>query len=362
MRVAPKNTSMNTRFWTWPIAIYLFLGGLGGGTIFMAGIIYFLYGVPFMNDVVAYGGMMGVDNAAALLTQLPGGTVGFGIFVGVVMLVLGCLLLIFELGQPKLFVRAFITKTAIIKWGAVLLSVAMIFALIWWVILYWPPQWDLFWYHWVGLANICAIIAMVASMGLMVYTGVLLSTMKARPFWNTPAVPILFTISALSTGCALLSLCLKGCPIKFWMFGPFLGDASLVEYANHFLHNIDIILVIAELIVLLLFLVLQYSSNEVGAKRVARRWLCGETAPIFWIGMVIIGLAIPLVCYLIGGEVLDGLVAPILALCGGLLLRFLFVYNNDRRGIPGEQKYFNRLPIHDEMVANPYWERQGKAY
>ena len=365
MRVAPKNTKMSTRFWTWPIAIYLFLGGLGGGTIFMAGIFFFM-GLPYVDAMINYYGLL----APEAVLYSTGAPVGFGIFLGVVCLALGCLLLIFELGQPKLFVRAFITKTAIIKWGAVLLTVAMIFALIWWVIFFWPHEWNLFWYSWAQIGIVSAAIAMVASMGLMVYTGVLLSTMKARPFWNTPAVPILFTVSALSTGCALLSLWLNGCPFEFWMFAPYVEDPMVAyvigfspsEYVYEMLHLIDTVLVVAEIIILMLFVILQYSSNEVGAKRVARRWISGETKVVFWGGMVVCGLLVPLFCYLYGGE-LAGIVAPVLALLGGLLLRFLFVYNNDRRGIPGEQAYFDRLPDHDDQIFHPYWENNGgKAY
>lgn len=334
-----SHAKMNKRFWTWPIAIYLFLGGLGGGTLFMSGIFYFL-GAP--------------------------SCLGFGVFVGIVMLVLGCLLLIFELGQPKLFVRAFLAKTAIIKWGAVLLSVAMVFALVWWVF-YWPAEWNMFWYGWGFLCNAAVAICMVASMGLMIYTGILLSSMKAKPFWNTPAVPILFTISAMSTGCALTALCLVGSPIDFWMFQTLdmTNFMIFIEYqvVLTYLHTIDIILVIAEMIVLILFTVMQYSSNEVTAKAVARRWLVGNTSVLFWGGMVIIGLAVPLLCYLFGGHgILSLYVAPILVLCGGLLLRFLFVYNNDRREIPGSLRYYEDLPGKDSAILHPYWEKTGKPF
>lgn len=366
MRVAPKNTKMNTRFWTWPIAIYLFLGGLGGGTIFMAGIFFFM-GLPNVNAMVEFYGVL----APEAVLYSTGAPLGFAIFLGIVCLALGCLLLIFELGQPKLFVRAFITKTAIIKWGAVLLTIAMIAALIWWVIFYWPHEWNLFWYEWTGIGVGAAAVAMVASMGLMVYTGVLLSSMKARPFWNTPAVPILFTVSALSTGCALLSLWLGGSPLEFWMFAPYREGFEIVavigfspmEYVYEMLHLIDTILVVAEIIILLLFVVMQYSSNELGAKKVAARWIKGETKVVFWGGMIVLGLLVPLGCYLAGGAVIAGIVAPVLALCGGLLLRFLFVYNNDRRGIPGEVKYFDRLPDKGDPILHPYWENNGgKAY
>ena len=340
---------MSTRFWTWPIAIYLFLGGLGGGTVFLAGVFYFM-----------------------LRNTCEVSFLGFGIFMGIVMMALGCLLLIFELGQPILFPRAFLAKTAIIKWGAVLLSVAMIAALVWWVY-YWPSEWNLFWYTWTGLRDICAFVAMCASMGLMMYTGVLLSSMKSRPFWNTPAVPILFTVSAMSTGTALLALCIvPGCPIDFWMFEPwtpqFITEAVVAYEVYELLHAIDIVLIAMEIAILLFIVIMQYSSSNVTAKRVAKRWLVGETKYLFWIGMIFLGLICPLCGYIFGpglgefGELITGYGCPALALCGGLLLRFLFVYNNDRRAVPGERKYYERLPKKDDPIYSPYWETEGGIF
>lgn len=361
-----RHEKMNKRFWTWPIAIYLFLGGLGGGTLFMSGILYFFLNIKY--------------------------SLGFTILLGIVMLALGCLLLIFELGQPKLFVRAFIAKTAIIKWGAVLLTIAMIAAIVWWTY-YWPVEWNLFWYSWDWLEPAAIIVAMVASMGLMIYTGVLLSSLKAKPFWNTPILPVIFTVSAMSTGTAMVALCSAGSPIDFWMIltlessanNVLAGELGLtgdelsmigsmfassaeayleseVEYTVSFMHMLDTLLVIVELVVLLLFVVMQYSSNEITAKNVARRWLVGETKFTFWGGMIVCGLLIPLVSYLSGLHMLTEYMAPVLVLLGGLLLRFLFVYNNDRREIPGTAAYYDRLPSKDSLILHPYWEKTGKPY
>ncbi len=51
-----------------------------------------------------------------------------------------------------------------------------------------------------GLGTVIAVLGF----GIMLYTGLLLGLLKAVPFWNTPALPLLFVLSALSTGVAIV--------------------------------------------------------------------------------------------------------------------------------------------------------------
>ena len=76
------------------------------------------------------------------------------------------------------------------------------------------------------------------------YTGIMLSTLKAHAFWATPALPVLFTISAISTGCAAIVLSIGGWPAQITL-ESLLAAALVLEI----LHIVDIVLVIAELIV-----------------------------------------------------------------------------------------------------------------
>ena len=47
------------------------------------------------------------------------------------------------------------------------------------------------------------------------------------------------------------------------------------------------------------------------------------------------------------------MVAPVLVLCGGLLLRYLCVYSDERAEIPGENRYYNRTADpHAEFVEH----------
>ena len=173
------------QFWIWPIALYLFLGGLGGG-------------------MMATAAVVGLIIAPSALTS---GALVWGVFIAFLILGIGTGLLVFELGQPWIFYRAFVTRTSVIKWGAVFLSISMIAGVLF---IFWELSWltGLPFIPYEGFAQVLLGIAGIFGLCVTIYTGVLLSSMKSRPFWNTPVLPVLFMVSGCSTGAALLSMCI----------------------------------------------------------------------------------------------------------------------------------------------------------
>lgn len=311
---------MRRHYWTWHIAVYLFLGGLGGGILTLAWLFDLLFGAGqfFVTSV----------------------------FIGVVCLGLGCFFLVFELGQPPVFWRVFTTAKAIIKWGAVLLSVAMVAAFIY-VVSYLDWGWtDVF----IPARSFCLGLAGITGAAVMVYTGILLASLKAHAFWSTPALPVLFTVSALSTGSAALSL-----SAGIW---PLVEAQALFVAMQEMLHSLDAVLLIIELAVLLIYVLLLLGAGNLTAQSVARRWVRGKTAPVFWIGMIGIGLLVPLAGYASGGF-FAAYGAPVLVLCGGLLLRFMVVYSDERQALPGEERFFNRLPQRDEAFLSAWKDKEN---
>ena len=321
---------MKHHYWEAPIVIYLFLGGLGGGIFFLSAL---------FDLIIAPG--------------------SGPLFFALAALALGCFFLVFELGQPPVFWRVFTTKTAIIKWGAVLLSVAMIFGFVWWASYLYVLGWE--WTFGLaaaleGVRPIMLGVAGVAGFGVMVYTGVMLSTLKAHAFWATPALPVLFTVSALSTACAAIALSLGG---ALQLEGVAL---LLAELIHEIVHTVDIVLVVAEIVVLLVMVLSFYGAGNVCAHEVAARWVRGKTAPLFWGGMVFGGLLLPLCLYVFGaGTAASALVAPWLVLCGGLLLRYLCVYSDERAPIPGEVRFNERLPKKDAAFLTA-WKKDENLY
>ncbi|MEG2261160.1 MAG: NrfD/PsrC family molybdoenzyme membrane anchor subunit, partial [Raoultibacter sp.] len=174
-------------------------------------------------------------------------------------------------------------------------------------------------------------------------------------FWATPALPVLFTISAISTACAAVALSLGGWP---FVYSP--DYTQVIATLHETIHTIDIVLVCSEILVLLIMVLSFLGAGNKTAKAVAQRWVKGKTAPLFWMGMVGLGLVVPLVLYVIGaGSVASSVVAPVFVLMGGLLLRYLCVYSDDRAEIPGENRYYNRLSKNDAAFVSAWKEGEN---
>jgi protein NrfD len=294
------------RTWGWPIAGYLFLGGLGGGTI--------------------------IVSSAADLFLGQGEVFSLGCLATAALIAAGSGLLIFELGKPMRFWRVFSTQKAIMTVGAWMLSLLIGTSFV--QFSFWPDFSP--WRGLVGLRQGFAALNLFLGLGVCTYTGILLGSLKPRRFWNTPALPVLFLVSGLSTGSALQSLLAGG-----W---PFSGAEDTVAPLHGMLRSVDLALIVLELVALLVYVLMMRTTAGAAAARAAARWLNGSYALAFWGGVIALGLFLPLGLYALGVPVLPALCV----LGGGLVLRFLVVYSDERTFLPGEEKYLSRLPRGDE--------------
>ncbi len=188
--------------WGWPVASYLFLGGLGGGMIALAG----------LSDLI-----FGRGEAFSLGSLIAG-----------IAIAVGSALLIFELGRPFQFWRVLSRQKAIMTAGAWMLSFTIFTSFAYFS--FWPDFSP--WRELVGLRHLVAGINIVLGLGVCIYTGILLGSLRARAFWNTPILPVLFLVSGLSTGAAAQSL-LAGA----W---PYRGSAADVEAVHAALRSLDL--------------------------------------------------------------------------------------------------------------------------
>jgi len=72
------------------------------------------------------------------------------------------------------------------------------------------------------------------------------------------------------------------------------------------------------------------------------------------VGLVGIGLVAPAALYAVGTVEL-AFVADCCVLAGGVCLRALFVFSNDRRMLPGEEDYYDLVAVGDEPFMMTNW-------
>jgi formate-dependent nitrite reductase membrane component NrfD len=126
-----------------------------------------------------------------------------------------------------------------------------------------------------------------------IYTGVMLGAMPARPFWNSPVLALLFLISSLSTGVAsiLLLRAIFGGNSHAAQSTPVEAEQS--DKSAYLLAASDTLLIGFE--VLAIFLFIMFALLTIGNPAQAVRVILpgGDLATLFWGGVVLVGLILP---------------------------------------------------------------------
>lgn len=264
--------------WGHLVAWYLFLAGVGAG-VYLIGI----------------GAKIWCKNASFAK---------FSYYASPGLVIVGCLFLLFDLGQP---VRAVLTilrpHSSMISVGTIILSLFIAVGLVQGHYSFrgrlLPPVWD-----YTGL---------VLAVGTASYTGLLLGIVKAIPFWNNPLLPILFLVSAISSGAGFLLIFAALCK------PPGEGVGALISQVV----NLDAVLIFIEAGFLSALLLIAANGN-VAAATSAHILMTGTFATPFWLIVVGLGMVLPLMLKLaVRTEQLQGMVlygAGLMA--GALALRY----------------------------------------
>jgi formate-dependent nitrite reductase membrane component NrfD len=274
--------------WRWKIAFYLFLAGMGAGA----------YLVAVLADLFW--------PEAAYLSRN-------GVILGTGLVILGIPFLVLDLGHKVRFYRAGIDpRVAWIGRGFYILSVFVILGLIhigFWI---WPFKiLEVDNTLRLGLAFINGVLAFC----VMIYTGLLLKSMKSIHFWDTPLIVLLFFLSALSTG--VISLMLYSISQ--------LAQTKEGETILNFLLKTDLVLILLESLVLGFYLGTMLRATEASEKSVISL-IQGDLKFLFWGGVILCGVIVPFVLKCV--EILNGgllglvFISSLLVLMGGLLLRY----------------------------------------
>ncbi len=272
--------------WGWLIASYLFLAGLGGGA--------------YVTGVVA--DFVGGDWVA--LAKI-------GVALGFPCVLVGSVFLIADLGTPANFWRAFMRPgTSWVARGTIIISIFMVIGFLHIALWLWPFG---VLEEGSGVRHVIGVVGAVFAFGTMIYTGLLLGANRPIAFWSTALVPVLFLVSALSTGTmAVILISALG------------GEGHSGPVST--LARVDIVLLVLEAIVIVMYLQATHRVPE--SRAAARLVLSGSVAPLFWLGVAAFGLAVPLVLELLSAYALDGSGAAVVAalaavsgLAGGWCLR-----------------------------------------
>lgn len=350
--------------WGVLVALYLFLGGLAGGTALVSGVLRLRHGERY------------------------GRVVRFGAWAATALLIVGVLCLLAETTMPLRAMqlwRAFTNPASWMTIGAWLLVAAIVtFGLF---ALASTPVVSAVLFKGNAQAagkvqRVLAVLSAVLGCCVALYTGILIGVLVNHPLWNTPLIPVLFAVSAWDTGIALVCLYLAlgkplapmktrgsvldrtggagtgaGAPeVAFAVateapavtggavtvscaVGAEATEAADAEASPEaqreltqivvFSERCSALLIVAEVLVITVLLAMVSASGAVGGLSV---WalVAGPLAPVFWIVLVALGLVAPLaleVLQLRGrGARWMAVVAPALVLVGGLALRFLILY------------------------------------
>ncbi len=299
--------------WKEIIAVYLYLAGMGAGSFVIGTLIQWL-GVelnpPFIPSIDLFGYTLN-------FSKIP-------IFWGPIMVAIGAPFLVLDLGIKWRFMYACLNpRTSWVARGFIILSIFIIFGLVLLAKSVLPFEW----LHTESpLWRILEMITVAFAFATAIYTGILLKATKSIPLWNTNLLPLLFLVSALSTGSMSIILSTLGT-------GLFSYDAGALKV----LMRGEQMLVAIEGIVLYLFLSRRYKAAEQGKDSV-HLLLFGEMKLIFWGGIVLLGFIFPTVLETIAslfpGNVVFIFIAGILLLCGGFFLRLGVLHAGIKDQIP----------------------------
>lgn len=126
------------------------------------------------------------------------------------------------------------------------------------------------------LELVLKILAGAMAFGVAIYTGFVLNNVKSIPFWNSPLLPVLFIMCSLLGGFGLI--------IVIALLGSNVDIAAAETFSRWLL------LINALIIVIYLW---HSSQNGATGKQSVLEQMRGNTAPVFWFGVVLLGIIIP---------------------------------------------------------------------
>lgn len=271
------------------LANYFYMTGLSAGS--------------FILSTMAYGfGMKKYKPIAKI-----------GVVMATLLLIFAPVNLMLDLEQPFRFWELFyyINPTSSISWGSFLLTLYPLNCVVYG------------WFMFTGkdkLTKLFGLIGIPLALSVHGYTGFILSLAKARDLWNTALMPVLFLVSAMVSGIALMIVVIS-IKDRFFSSAKRVNKELVFDLANLLVLTIvlDLALVATDLLVLM-------SSNQ-EAFESARLLLLGSFRMPFLGLEIIAGSLVPmfLMLFPLTRTVWGVNLASVLVLMGIAAMRYVVV-------------------------------------
>ncbi|WP_405078291.1 cytochrome c nitrite reductase subunit NrfD [Pectobacterium carotovorum] len=298
--------------WDWPIAIYLFLVGISAGLVTLSVLLR------------RYHPEQATADSTLMRTTL---------ILAPCTIILGLLILVFHLTRPWTFWKLMFhySFTSVMSVGVMLFQVYMAALAVWLVNIFseqvivlqqrWLPKLVMLpkVLGWLApMQKSLDIVMLLLAVMLGAYTGFLLSALKTYPLLNNPILPALFLFSGVSSGAAV-ALIAMACRYRR---NPHSEEA-------HFVHRVETPVVWLEIFLLFAFFIGLALGDDGKQRALVVAVGGGFWAVWFWLGVVGIGLILPLLLKSWANRQHSpyGVLAVCgMSLVGVLLLRFFILY------------------------------------
>lgn len=298
--------------WDWPIAIYLFLVGISAGLVTLSVLLR------------RYHPEQATADSTLMRTTL---------ILAPCTIILGLLILVFHLTRPWTFWKLMFhySFTSVMSVGVMLFQVYMAALAVWLVNIFseqvivlqqrWLPKLIMLpkVLGWLApMQKSLDIVMLLLAVMLGAYTGFLLSALKTYPLLNNPILPALFLFSGVSSGAAV-ALIAMACRYRR---NPHSEEA-------HFVHRVETPVVWLEIFLLFAFFIGLALGDDGKQRALVAAVGGGFWAVWFWLGVVGIGLILPLLLKSWANRQHSPygvLVVCGMSLVGVLLLRFFILY------------------------------------
>lgn len=297
---------------------YLFLGGAGAGAIVIASLADLLW----VRQPFGSSSHVSLDEAAPRERILA-----LSLLAGFAALVLGTLCLMFDLGRIDRVIALFVNPSfSLLTVGSFALAALIACAALLVVVRFaYIPALKR------RVVTVAEVVAIVIGVIVMVYTGLLLQTLGGVAFWRSPLVPVLFVLSSLSCGIAVVLIAS--------LFAE--EDASGTQMVRR-LVRADAVLIVLEALSAAVFVGFALGNSHPAVAASVQQLIAGDAAVLWWGGFVACGLVVPLVTETIVSRRFAGTrtvlaLAAVLILVGGLSMRASIVDVGEHRALELEQ-------------------------